>query len=301
METQVSDFLSYIASEKGLSPHTIEAYARDIRGFVENLNNQRVANFDSVTQQHIVTFLSVLQGNGYASTSVARAMIAVKVLFRFLKREGLISANVAGYLSTPKLWQLIPAVLSTDEVDSLLQQPETTSVLGARNRAILEVLYASGLRVSEVCGLGIYDVDDAFVRVFGKGSKERLVPIGRRAVEAIDHYLTGHRGSTGGEERNPPLFVSKGGRRLDRGDVWRMVKRYAKEAGITKNISPHTLRHSFATHLLDNGADLRVIQDMLGHADISSTDRYTHVSRNQIQDAFQRYHPKQNATEAPPR
>lgn len=295
LETQVSDFLSYIASEKGLSPHTIEAYERDIAHFVESLHKQGVVGFDTVAQQHIVTFLSGLQTKGYASTSIARAMMAIKVLFRFLKRERCVPTNIAAYMSTPKLWQLIPGVLSCDEVEALLAQPNHDTPLGARDKAVLEILYGSGLRVSEVCRLGIYDIDETFIRVFGKGAKERLVPIGSQAIEALDHYLAHHRGEVGEGERNPPLFVSKGGRRLDRGDVWRRVKVYAKGAGITKNISPHTLRHSFATHLLDNGADLRVIQDMLGHSNISSTDRYTHVSRTQLQDAFQKFHPKATA------
>lgn len=291
IEAEISDFISYIASEKGLARNTIEAYQRDINAFVASLESTGLSTFATLTQEQIIHFLSHLKGHEYASSSICRALIAIKVLCRFLKREGITKTNVALYLETPKMWQLIPDILTCEEVDVLLKQPDPTTALGARDRAIIEVFYASGLRVSEVCTLGIYDVDDTFVRVMGKGSKERLVPIGKRAIEAVDHYLTTFR-SNWDSEKQTALFVTKNGRRIDRVMVWRMVKEYAKQAGIVKNISPHTLRHSFATHLLDNGADLRVIQEMLGHANISSTDRYTHISRNRLQEAFESSHPR---------
>lgn len=291
MNETIDDFLAYIASEKGLSQNTIMAYGHDVRTFVSFLGESGIAGFNSVGMPHFVAFLTFLKNKGYASSSLCRIMIAIKVLFRFLTREKLIPVNISLFLQTPKLWQLIPEVLSYEDVDALLQQPDSATSGGARDKAILEVLYASGLRVSEVCSLDIYSVDDTFVRVIGKGSKERIVPIGQHALEAVDHYLLNYRGATE-SEKQLALFVTKSGRRIDRIDVWRMIKRYAKQAGITKNISPHTLRHSFATHLLDNGADLRVIQEMLGHANISSTDRYTHISRSRLQEAFQSCHPR---------
>ncbi|MCB1135379.1 MAG: tyrosine-type recombinase/integrase, partial [Chlamydiia bacterium] len=174
--------------------------------------------------------------------------------------------------------------------DALLSQPNPKTALGARDRAILELLYASGLRVSELCSLKINDVDDDALKVMGKGSKERIVPLGRKALEAIDFYLLHYR-ERWDSKKQRRLFLTRTGKDLDRISVWKMVKRYAREAGIQKSISPHTLRHSFATHLLDNGADLRVIQEMLGHATITSTDRYTHVSQTQVQEAFHRFHP----------
>ena len=235
--------------------------------------------------------METLTDQNYATSSISRNLISIKVLFRFLKRERIINNNVALYLETPKLWQLIPEVLSLDEVERLLQQPDPNHPYGARDKAILELLYASGLRVSEVCCIKINDVDDDCVRAFGKGSKERLVPLGKHALAAIDHYLNIFRDQVDSEKQKA-LFVTKGGKPIDRVSVWRMIKDYAKKAGITKNISPHTLRHSFATHLLDNGAELRVIQEMLGHASITSTDRYTHVSKAHVQKAFDAFHPR---------
>lgn len=290
MHAHIADFISFIASEKGLAANTIEAYRRDTDYFLTSLKQQGVHTLAALDQQHIITFLSELKSQDYASSSICRALIAIKVLCRFLKREGVTATNVALYLETPKLWQLIPDVLTYEEVESLLQQPDVETPMGARDKAILEVLYASGLRVSEICTLGLYDVEDTYVRVMGKGSKERIVPLGKHALEAVDHYLTHYRGVC--DTPKPPLFISKSGRPIDRILIWKMIKRYAKGAKITKNISPHTLRHSFATHLLDNGADLRVIQEMLGHASISSTDRYTHISRTHLQEAFQAFHPQ---------
>jgi integrase/recombinase XerD len=291
MDAQIDDFLSYIASEKGLSQNTIHAYQSDSLAFIRYLHSVDIGSFEAVTKGDIVNFLAFLNDQKYATSSISRGLVTIKVLFRFLKREGLITDNVALYLETPKLWQLIPEVLSCSEVERLISQPDPEKPLGSRDRAIIELLYSSGLRVSEVATIGIYDIDDTFVRVFGKGSKERLVPIGKKALQAIDHYLIHVRGQTDSQLMKN-LFVSKSGKPMDRIVIWRMIKKYAKLAGITKNISPHTLRHSFATHLLDNGADLRVIQDMLGHSSISSTDRYTHVSRTQLQKAFNEFHPK---------
>ncbi|NGX42925.1 MAG: Tyrosine recombinase XerD [Chlamydiae bacterium] len=291
MNEDLDDFLSYIGSEKGLSPNTIEAYQRDCLKFVNFLEENGTHSFPQVSQSHIVDFLSVLNAKGLASASICRHLIAIKVLFRFLRRENIVQANVALYLETPKLWQLIPEVLTQEEVAILLQQPDPNHPVGARDKAILELLYASGLRVSEVCSMQIYDVDDDTVRVLGKGRKERLVPLGKHALKAIDHYLLHYRCQVDSEKQKA-LFVTKTGRHIDRVSVWRMIKNYAKNGGITKNISPHTLRHSFATHLLDNGAELRVIQEMLGHASISSTERYTHISRSHIQKAFEAFHPR---------
>lgn len=291
MDPLIDDFCSYIASEKGLSHNTIEAYERDIHAFTSFLKKNAITDINSVTQQHVISFLSDLKLADYATASMSRALIAIKVFFRFLKREGTVKANITIYIESPKLWQLIPDVLSIEEVEALLKQPNISTPLGARDKAIIEVLYGSGLRVSEICGIGIYDVDDEFIRVFGKGRKERVVPIGKRAIEAIDHYLTLYRCQFD-SEKEQHLFLSRTGKPLERTAVWKIIKNYAKGIGSQKNISPHTLRHSFATHLLDNGADLRIIQEMMGHSNISSTDRYMHVSRSHIQSAFQNFHPK---------
>lgn len=291
LDEDIQDFLGYIASEKGLTQNTIEAYNRDTQSFAEYLRKQGIESFRQVKTEDIVSFLATLKSANYATSSICRALVALKVLFRFLKRENSLENNVAFYLETPKMWQIIPDVLSYDEIERLLAAPDPATASGARDRAILEVLYSSGLRVSEVCSVGIYDIDEDYVRVFGKGRKERVVPIGKTALESVDHYLLHFRGQQD-SNRQQTLFVSKTGKPMDRIAIWSMIKKYAKKAGITKNISPHTLRHSFATHLLDHGADLRVIQDMLGHANINSTDRYTHVSRSHLQEAFNAFHPK---------
>lgn len=208
MKEHLADFLIYIASEKGLSNHTVEAYGRDIQAFLEFVQKSGISHFREVKQAHLVEYLSHLKAAQYASTSICRGLIALKVLFRFLLREGVLKNNETLYLETPKLWQLIPEILTCEEVDLLLAQPDTSCAEGALDRAILEVMYASGLRVSEVCSLGIYSVDDSFVRVFGKGRKERVVPIGKRAIEAVDFYLANYRDQAD-SNRQQILFVSK--------------------------------------------------------------------------------------------
>lgn len=287
MDDLVDEFIAYLASEKGASQHTISGYSRDTIGFIRYLETVHVNSFQTLKRQHIVDYLSLLKKKDYASSTIYRALMAIKMLLRFLKRENIIYTNAAHSLDTPKLWQLIPEVLTLDEIDLLLQAPDDSSI-GIRDKAILEVLYASGLRVSELLGLKIHDVDDTFVRVMGKGRKERVVPIGKKAICAIDNLLCLRH-----EVKSDYIFLSKTNKPLDRTSVWRRIKHYAKQVGIQKPISPHTLRHSFATHLLENGADLRIIQEMLGHATISSTDRYTHVSQKRLKEAFVAFHPRQ--------
>lgn len=289
---ELNDFLCYIRSEKGLSKNSIEAYQRDILALIATLESRHLRSFTSVSAADIVAHLKQMKASCYASSSICRALIALKVLFRFLKREGCLSHNPASYLETPKLWQSLPEVLTVEEMENLLAQPNVTTAIGARDLAILELLYSSGLRISELCNLTINDVDDQYIKVFGKGRKERIVPIGSKALAAIDHYLLYYR-CRYDSDKLLQLFLSKNGNPIDRIAMWEMVKKYALKGGIAKNISPHTLRHSFATHLLDNGADLRVIQELLGHKSISSTDRYTHVSRSQLQQVFQACHPRQ--------
>jgi integrase/recombinase XerD len=290
MENELQDFITFIASERGLAFNTIEAYRRDVKSFLAFLSKKGVTSWAEVTQQDLIHFLQTRHQTHYAAASISRTLMAIKVLFRFFKREGVIAANPTIYLENPKLWQLIPNVLTAEEVENLLAEPNIEIWKGAQDKAILELLYACGLRVSELCGMKIYDVDETFVRVRGKGGKERVVPIGKQAIAAIDQALA-FRELTN-SDRNTFLFISRSGRPIERGVVWAMVKHYAKAAGISKTISPHTLRHSFATHLLDNGADLRVIQEMLGHASISSTDRYTHISNARLHEAFNAFHPR---------
>ncbi|MCH9632561.1 MAG: Tyrosine recombinase XerD [Chlamydiae bacterium] len=288
MLSQVEDFFLYITSEKGLSVNTQQAYRYDIERFVQFLTEHKVKNLKEVEQNHFLLFLQQCQEKGYATSSVSRMLMALKVFFKFLKREGHIETNLTHYLSSPKIWQVVPKVLSSPQVEKLLNAPDISMETESRDKAIMEVLYGSGLRVSEICSLKINDVDDHFVRVKGKGGKERIVPIGNKAVEAVDHYLCNFRQ----DGESPYLFLTQRKKPIDRVLVWKRIKFYAQRAGITQNLSPHTLRHSFATHLLENGADLRVIQEMLGHANIATTDRYTQVSQKHLKNAFENFHPR---------
>lgn len=285
-DAALDDFILYLASERGLAKKTLEAYSHDVRLLIEFIHSKSNINeFCDVTRHQLVDFIAQMHDKKYAATSIHRTLIAIKRLFRYLKREKYIPTNITLYLDSPKKWYTLPEVLTHAEVENLLEQPDPNTQEGARDRAILELLYASGLRVSELCNLNIQDVDDEQVRVFGKGRKERLVPINQSVVLAIDHYLSAYR-----EDQEQALFLDKGNR-VTRQIVWSLTKLYAKKAGILKNIHPHTLRHSFATHLLDNGADIRVIQEMMGHANIASTDKYMHLSCNQIHAAFNQFHP----------
>lgn len=287
MDCHISDFLDHLRSERGLAENSIEAYRRDVLVFHSTL---AVVSWKDVHAEHIFQFMTYLKAKGYASSSICRRLIAVKVFFRFLKREGIITVDLGRYFETPSLSQLIPEVMTPSEVEALLNQPQPHDFIGARDKAILELLYATGMRVSELCQLRISDLNQNFVKVKGKGRKERLIPVGKKAIEAVDHYLLNHMQEQ--TEENGPLFRTQKGAPIDRITVWSRIKAYGKSAGIAKTISPHTLRHSFATHLLENGADLRLIQEMLGHADIGTTDRYTHVSSQRLKNAFEKFHPR---------
>jgi len=286
MNSYLEDFILYLASERGLAQNTLVAYRRDLTALWEFVGKKE---WDKVGREDVIAFLEEKQRTGHASSSICRALVAIKVFFRFLQGESLISSAEVTLLESPKIWQLIPEVLSMAEVDTLLQVIQEDSFIGARDKAILAVMYACGLRVSEVCGLDLHDVGDESIRVRGKGGKERVVPIAKEAIDAVDLYLTKYRDGKGSLSA---MFVTTKGKRMGRVSVWNRIKFYAKKAGIEKNISPHTLRHSFATHLLENGADLRVIQELLGHAHIATTDRYTHVSHKHLIEAFRAFHPR---------
>ena len=291
MDFWVDDFLSYLASEKGLAQNTLKAYQADLSLFLDHLEKREVDDVAKITKEMIVDFLEERQKKGLASSSLSRALAAIKMFCRFLKREKVIPLNVSDLLESPKIEQLIPEVLTMQEMKELLAAPNMESFLGARDRAILEVLYASGLRVSEVCGLNLYDVGDENIKVKGKGEKERIVPIASFSLQTIDSYLSKFRSQIGNKEETA-LFTNSKGRRITRQEVWSLIKTYSKKIGLQKNISPHTLRHSFATHLLENGADLRVIQELLGHSHIATTDRYTHISQKHLSEAFAQFHPR---------
>ena len=280
MQCHLSNFIHFLAAEKGLKQATLLAYQSDLRAFFSHAKE--------MSKEEILLFLDRMRTKGAASSSIARALVSLRVFCRFLQKEGFLAQDMCSMLEQPSLWQKIPEILSLEEIERLFSLPDKGSEKGQRDRAILYLLYACGIRVSELCTLNLQDIGDDSIRVVGKGGKERLIPIAKEAVNAIDAYLLVSKRK--GEE--PSLFLGKKGKRLRRETVWAMIKAYAKKAGIEKTISPHTFRHSFATHLLEGGADLRVIQELLGHSDIATTDRYTHLSDQKLQQAFSQFHPR---------
>ena len=293
MNEHVELFLDYLAVECGLAANSISAYRRDLAHFCAHLTARGKTAFREVRARDIVGFLTHEKARGLSSSSISRALAAVRMLFKFLVVEGHVPKNVASTLESPHLWRRLPGVLDIDDVEALLAAPDLSKPLGVRDRAIREVMYATGARVSETADLKLEGVnfDFRFLRCFGKGSKERVVPIGRRAVDALKQYVAEERPRL---DRNgsPLLFLSKSGRRLGREAIWARVRKYALIAGLRKKVSPHTLRHSFATHLLQGGADLRSIQEMLGHANIATTQIYTHIDKERLKTVHKKYHPR---------
>ncbi|NLB65817.1 MAG: site-specific tyrosine recombinase XerD [Lentisphaerae bacterium] len=294
MRFLLDQFMDHLILERGLSENTRTAYSHDLDQFLHAMTRRGRKSIQEVQRRDIVDFLMEGKQRGLTTPTLARRLVAIKVFFRYLNQEGLLAANVADAMDSPRLWKVLPATLSLEEVDRLLQMPDTSKVTGLRDRAILETLYATGLRVSELTSLRLdglhFDAD--YIRCVGKGDKERVVPIGQRAQAAVEAWLEHGRPqfARGGAER--AVFLSRLGRPLARSTVWRHIHAYAREAGIRKTISPHTLRHSFASHLLAHGASLRTIQEMLGHADIATTQIYTHVDQERLQTVHQRYHPR---------
>ena len=286
-------FLDYIRVERGLSQNTIMAYARDLSLFIEHLENKGLKPKD-VTPQIVSDYIMHLAGT-LSKATVARRISSVKMFFRFLASEGIIPSSPARLLSTPRLGRRLPGVLSIGEVERLLSAPDPSTPKGLRDLALLEVLYGAGLRVSELIGLKISDVnlEAGFLRTVGKGGKERVVPLGRKALEALWEYLRHSRPILVKKGKPTPfLFLNTRGRPLTRQGFWKILKGYAAKAGISKKLSPHSLRHSFASHLLEGGADLRSVQILLGHADIATTQIYTHVTRERLREIHHKFHPR---------
>lgn len=295
MNHLVDAFLDYITVERGLAANTRLAYQADLKQFTDYLQRRRIDSLQSVSRQQITDYLLDQRKRGLSARSVARQLAAVRMLYRFLVREKLLAHDATQLIDTPKLWRSLPDTLDYAEVEALLAAPKTRTKLGLRDRAMLELMYATGLRVSELVRLTLHDVntDARFLRTVGKGSKERIVPVGQQAMDWLRRYLAEARPSIGnGSAGRSEVFLSMRGRALSTKTVWHLVKKYARAAGITKSLSPHTLRHSFATHLLNNGGDLRAIQEMLGHADISTTQIYTHVDQQRLKETHYRFHPR---------
>ncbi len=292
----ISQYTGFLSIERGCSNHTVAAYRSDLEDFVSFLTQHGISSFSTVERDTVIDYLGYCKENGLESSSVARRLVAVKSFFHYLFQERMIPADITDVMTSPKLWRILPDFLSAQEVDALLNvfPKRSREPLVLRNRCILELMYASGLRVSECATLrfGAIRFEEGLIRVQGKGSKERLVPVGRMALSALRTYLEKGRPLLLKTKESPALFLSYRGEPLDRERIWQVVKEAALAAGIRKNIHPHTLRHSFASHLLENGADLRVIQEMLGHADISTTQIYTHVDKQRLMRVHKQFHPR---------
>jgi integrase/recombinase XerD len=285
-------FLDYLAVERGLAKNSLSAYATDLRRFGKYLA-ERELDLERVERIDIVKYFQTLRGAGISTRSVARALAAIRGLYRFLVAERHIKTDPTENLENPKLWTTLPKSLQSFEVEALLRAPDAGTVDGMRDRAMLELLYATGLRVSELIKVRIEDVvlDAGFLRTIGKGSKERIVPFGDTARDAIVAYMERARPELD-RFHDPHLFLSRRARPMTRQSFWMKIVKYARDAGVHSHVSPHVLRHSFATHLLENGADLRSVQMMLGHSDISTTQIYTHVSRARLQKMYETFHPR---------
>ncbi|MFP4622561.1 MAG: site-specific tyrosine recombinase XerD [Gemmatimonadota bacterium] len=294
MSFHLEQFHDHLSFERGLSPRTLDAYGRDTGRLRDFLETRGVRDPGHATPADLREFSYHLRDQGLAPTSVRRTLSAVRTYFGFLLAEGLVASDPSEQLESPKTWRRLPDVLRWDEVERLLEAPDPAHRLYWRDRAMLEFAYASGVRVSELTGLKVRDVDleDGFATVYGKGSKERLVPIGSAAVRAIGRYLRELRDRLEGGGGGGVLFLNNRGEPLTRMGVWKILRKHVERAGITRKVTPHTLRHTFATHLLEGGADLAAVQEMLGHADISTTQIYTHVDRDYLRDVHRRYHPR---------
>jgi len=289
----VSEYINHLIIERGLAKNTIEAYQRDLTQYADYLKQKHLSLLE-VNAAYVVGFLTEL-GKKHAEkpATIARKTAAIRGLYQYLAVEGYINENPCDVLTVGKVEYSLPEVLTVAEVDRLLSAPDIHKKTGYRDWAMLEVLYATGLRVSELVGLNIGDIDPlGFVRCIGKGNKERIVPIGSKALMAVDLYLKKERPQLVKDHTEKALFVNARGKRITRQGFWKLLKQYGKACGITKTLTPHTLRHSFATHLLAHGADLRSVQQMLGHVDISTTQIYTHLTREHLRTVYQDTHPR---------
>jgi len=294
--TAISSFLTYVRVDKGLSPNTVSAYGRDMLKF-EAFAKKRKLTMETVTRDDLVDFLSDLYHQKLESRTVARHLVTLRNFFKFAQIQEIIKDDPSIHLESPKIRRSLPDYLRLEEVEKILAQPDEKTPIGLRDRAMLEVLYSSGLRVSELTGLKVMDLDRSVgcVRCIGKGNKERIVPVGKRALALVDRYLRDARPKLLGKKataQTPMLFLNRRGSKLSRVGVWKILSAYGRQAGLRVPLTPHMLRHSFATHLLERGADLRSVQLMLGHSDISTTQIYTHVVEERLKQIYKAHHPR---------
>ena len=294
MKEFIDEFMNYLSVERGLAKNTLLAYRRDLDKYIDYLSQKGIKTGTQVNREHVSNFMFDLKKHDMSATTICRNLAAVKMFHRFLVRENLAKEDPTTLVDTPKLWMRIPSVLTQAEVESMIAAASGKKIQQIRDQAILEILYASGLRVSELSDLKTTSInyDMGFVRAVGKGSKERIIPLGMKAREALQKYLLRARPQLLKDQTNDVLFLSRLGKKISRQSLWAVIKFYARKANIKKTIKPHTLRHTFATHLLEHGADLRSVQEMLGHADISTTQIYTHVDKERLKSVHKQFHPR---------
>jgi integrase/recombinase XerD len=294
MEQLLEQFLHYLIVEKGFSKNTIEAYSHDLYQFLNHLKGKGTQEIGEVDKFDVRGFLLALKRKNLSTKSILRNLVAIRTFYKFLIQEGILETNPIEQLESPKVAKTLPEILTLKEIEQLLEQPNLQTPLGIRDRAMLEILYATGMRVSELTHLPTHQVnlEGGYVLIFGKGSKERMVPLGGEAMKWITLYLKTAREILSKGRENSSLFINRSGKGMSRQRFWKILKNYAKKAGLRKRITPHLLRHSFASHLLEGGADLRSVQMMLGHVDISTTQIYTHVTGERLKKIHQRYHPR---------
>jgi integrase/recombinase XerD len=294
MDQLLDQFLHYLVVEKGLSQNTIEAYSHGLTRFLDHLKGKKIQDVRDVGKFDVQGFLLVLRKKNLNTKSVVRDLAAIRGFFRFLIQEGILKTNPIEDLESPKVAKTLPEILSLKEIEQILEQPNLETPLGMRDRAMLEMLYATGMRVSELTHLPTHqlNLEGGYVLLYGKGSKERIVPIGSEAMKWVILYLQGARRALSKGKESGFLFINRSGKGMSRQRFWKSLKNYAKKAGLHKRITPHLLRHSFASHLLERGADLRSVQMMLGHVDISTTQIYTHVTGEKLKKVHRQYHPR---------
>jgi integrase/recombinase XerD len=296
MEDYLKNFMQFMLVEKRLANNTLLSYERDLKSYLRYLRNvEAIDRLDNAQRIHIVHFLAFLKEQGKSAKTVARHVASIRAFHQFLLRDKVVDQDPTVHIETPKSERTVPKVLSLEEVEKLLDTPDQMDHFGLRDKAMLELLYATGIRVTELINIDLENVHltMGFVRVNGNGKKERIIPVGKTATEAVKHYLEqGRPHFISPKHQDQALFLNHQGKRLTRQGYWKILKGLAKEAGITKELTPHTLRHSFATHLLENGADLSAVQEMLGHADISTTQIYTSVTKTRIKDVYTKFHPR---------
>lgn len=292
----ILDYLHFLQVERQLSTNTLSSYRRDLESYIEHIHNvQAVQSLKAIERSHILIHLEALRSEGISARTIARHISSIRSFHQFLLREKLTDTDPTVHLEMPQIEQRLPKVLSIEEIERLISAPNREKPQGIRDIAMLELLYGTGMRISELIGLNLDDVHltMGFVRVFGKGGKERIVPLGKSAIHTLDRYLQNARFKLQGKyPKTDAFFINQRGKRLTRQGCWKLLKEHAKNAHIEKEITPHTLRHSFATHLIENGADLRAVQEMLGHADISTTQIYTHISKTRLSEVYKQFHPR---------